>query len=317
MTYKHLSQTERYQISALMKAGISTSQIAKNLGRSKSTISREIMRNSGQRGYRPKQACEKAQERSLNCRNAKRVDQTVLNSAFELVKEEWSPEQIAGTLQISHETIYRHVYAEKDQGGTLVKHLRSQKKRRKRYASGRQRRGQIPNRRPINTRPREVDLRTEVGHWEGDTVIGAGHQQAIVTLVERKSGFAKMAKVTQKSADLVSAAIVESLKPFGGLVKTITLDNGKEFADHQRVDQMLGSTIYFADPFASWQRGTNENFNGLVRQYIPKKRPLSTVTEDELKMIENKLNNRPRKRLGFRTPNEVFHESLNRVALRV
>ena len=317
MTYKHLSQNERYQIFGLMKAELTVSQIALQVGRSKSTISREIIRNAGRRGYRPRQACMKAQERSLGSRNARKVEQTVLQSAFDLLREDWSPEQIAGILPISHETLYRHVYADKNKGGTLAKHLRSQKKKRKRYGSGRQRRGQIPNRRSIHDRPVEIELRLEVGHWEGDTVIGAGHQQAIVTLVERKSGFAKIAKVTQKTANLVSAAMVQSLCPFAGLVKTITLDNGKEFTDHQQVDRALGSTIYFADPFASWQRGTNENFNGLLRQYIPKKRPLSTVTEEELRMIENKLNHRPRKRLGFKTPHQVFYESLNTVALRV
>ena len=317
MKYNHLSQNERYQIFALMKAGLNQTQVALTLGRSKSTISREIQRNSGLKGYRPKQATLKSEVRALGSRNAKKVSVDTLKSAFDLVRQEWSPEQIAGTMNISHETVYRHVYADKECGGKLFMHLRSQKKRRKRYASGRQRRGQIPNRRSIHERPAVVDLRLEVGHWEGDTVIGARHKQAIVTLVERKSGYAKLFKVKNKTAELVSAAMIKSLKPFDGLVDTITLDNGKEFADHQRVDLELGSTIYFADPFASWQRGTNENFNGLLRQYIPKDRPLSTVTQEELKMIENKLNHRPRKRLGFRTPHEVFHESLNRVALRV
>jgi transposase, IS30 family len=317
MKYNHLSQNERYQIFALMKAGLNQTQVALTLGRSKSTISREIERNSGLKGYRPKQATLKSEVRALGSRNAKKVSVDTLKSAFDLVRQEWSPEQIAGTMNISHETVYRHVYADKDCGGKLFMHLRSQKKRRKRYASGRQRRGQIPNRRSIHERPAVVDLRLEVGHWEGDTVIGARHKQAIVTLVERKSGYAKLFKVSNKTAELVSAAMIESLKPFDGLVDTITLDNGKEFTDHQKVDLELGSTIYFADPFASWQRGTNENFNGLLRQYIPKDRPLSTVTQEELKMIENKLNHRPRKRLGFKTPHEVFHESLNRVALRV
>ena len=317
MKYNHLSQNERYQIFALMKAGLNQTQVALTLGRSKSTISREIQRNSGLKGYRPKQASLKSEVRALGSRNAKKVSVDTLKSAFDLVRQEWSPEQIAGTMNISHETVYRHVYADKECGGKLFMHLRSQKKRRKRYASGRQRRGQIANRRSIHERPAVVDLRLEVGHWEGDTVIGARHKQAIVTLVERKSGYAKLFKVKNKTAELVSAAMIKSLKPFDGLVDTITLDNGKEFADHQRVDLELGSTIYFADPFASWQRGTNENFNGLLRQYIPKDRPLSTVTQEELKMIENKLNHRPRKRLGFRTPHEVFHESLNRVALRV
>ena len=147
-------------------------------------------------------------------------------------------------------------------------------------------------------------------------MIGAGHQQAIVTLVERKSGYAKLSKVANKSAELVSQAIEDNLKPLAVRVKTLTVDNGKEFAYHQKVDEALGIQTYFADPYCSWQRGSNENYNGLLRQYIPKKRRLETVTEEELAMIENRLNHRPRKRLGFKTPHEVFHASLNRVASR-
>lgn len=315
MTYKHLSQTERYQIFSLMKEGLNCTEIAKNLDRSTSTISREIERNKGGRGYRPKQADRLAQERSLGSRNARRIGPDVLSAAFERIAEQFSPEQVAAELPISHETLYQQIYAEKVAGGVLWKNLRCQKKRKKRYASGVERRGQIVDRRPIHERPAEVGLKLVFGHWEGDTVIGARHKQAIVTLVERKSGFGKLFKVKNKTAELVSAAMIESLKPFDDLVHTITLDNGKEFADHQKVDLELGSTTYFADPFASWQRGSNENFNGLLRQYIPKKRPLSTVTEEELRMIENRLNSRPRKRLGFKTPKEVFYESLNRIAL--
>ena len=229
---------------------------------------------------------------------------------------QWSPEQISASLPVSHETIYQHVYADKAQGGTLWKHLRCQRKRRKRYASGKSRRGQIIGRRPIAERPASVETRSQVGHWEGDTVIGAGQKQAIVTLVERKSGFAVLSHVTRKTSDLVSQAIITSLAPLAQRVITVTYDNGKEFADHAVVDEALKSTAYFADPFASWQRGSNENFNGLLRQYIPKKRPLSSVTADELKMIQDRINHRPRKRLGFKTPYEVFHQSLNRVALR-
>ena len=147
-------------------------------------------------------------------------------------------------------------------------------------------------------------------------MIGAGHQQAIVTLVERKSGYALLRKVTNKSAELVSQAIEAALKPLAVKVKTLTVDNGKEFAYHQKVDQALGIQTYFADPYCSWQRGSNENYNGLLRQYIPKKRRLESVTDEELAMIEKRLKHRPRKRLGFKTPHEVFYASLNRVALR-
>ena len=317
MTYQHLSQTERYQIYILMKDGKTQSQIAQLLNRHKSTISRELARNTGNRGYRPRQACLLSEERFLGCRNAVQITTDQWNQAVDCLLAQWSPVQIANQVGISHETIYRHVYADKAAVGSLYQQLRCQKKRKKRYASGRDRRGQIVGRRPISERPAHIEARTQVGHWEGDTVIGAHHKQAVVTLVERKSGYALIAKVSNKTSDLVSQAIITKLNAVTPLVKTLTFDNGKEFAEHQRIDTALKSTTYFADPFASWQRGSNENFNGLLRQYIPKKRPLSTVTDKELRMIQDRLNNRPRKRLGFKTPNEVFMQSLNRVALRV
>jgi IS30 family transposase len=316
MNYKHLSQIERYQIYSLMKANQSITQIADQLGRHKSTISRELGRNEGCRGYRPKQACELALNRSQGSRNAREVEPWVKREADVLLGLQWSPEQIAGKLPVSHETLYLHVYADKANGGKLWKNLRCQKQKRKRYAGGQDRRGQIPNRRPLSERPGHIEDRKQVGHWEGDTVIGANHKQAIVTVVERKSGYAVIAKVENKTADLVSAAIVNRLKPFGKKVKTLTFDNGKEFCGHGKIDEALGSTSYFARPFASWERGSNENFNGLLRQYVPKKRSMESITDEEIRMIENRLNNRPRKRLGFRTPAEVFHQSLRRVALR-
>lgn len=316
MTYKHLSQAERYQIHALMKAGHDQSQIAKLLDRHKSTISRELSRNTGSRGYRPKQACEMSADRAQHSRNAPTVEPWVREAACALLCIQWSPEQIASQLPISHETVYQHVYADKAQGGTLWKHLRCQKQKRKRYASGRDRRGQIPNRRPLSERPLHIDARKQVGHWECDTVIGASHKGAVVTMVERKSGYAVMAKVEKKTSELVSSAIVDKLQPMAARVKTLTFDNGKEFAGHAHIDQQLQSTAYFARPFASWERGSNENLNGLLRQYVPKKRAMSTVSDEEIRMIQNRLNNRPRKRLGFKTPAEVFHQSLKRVALR-
>ena len=316
MNYKHLSQVERYQIYALMKAGHDQTQIAKLLDRHKSTISRELSRNRGLKGYRPKQACATAAKRSEKSRNAATMLPWVAEQAACLLKLQWSPEQIAGKLPVSHETLYQHVYSDKARGGTLWKNLRCQKQKRKRYAGGRDRRGQIPHRRPLSDRPSHIEARKQVGHWECDTVIGANHKGAIVTMVERKSGFGVIVKVAHKTSDLVSRAIVEGLQPFANRVKTLTYDNGKEFAAHIQIDQALNSTGYFARPFASWERGSNENFNGLLRQYVPKKRLMNTVDEDEITMIQNRLNNRPRKRLGFKTPSEVFHQSLKRVALR-
>lgn len=316
MTYHHLSREERYQISALLKEGLSQSDIAINLGRHKTTISREIARNSGLRGYRPKQANFLAQQRSTNSRNARQMDPSDWLLVERYLQSQWSPEQISAEVPISHETIYRHIYADKSFGGTLYSHLRCQKKRRKRYAGGRDRRGQIIGRRAISDRPAHIEERRQLGHWEGDTLIGKSHKQAIISLVERKSGYAVLAKVGNKTAHLVSSAIIDRLNPIAMKVQTLTFDNGKEFSDHAKIDSALGSISYFADPYSSWQRGSNENLNGLIRQYIPKSRPLSTVSDKELARIESLLNNRPRKRLGFKTPHEVFTLSMNTVALR-
>jgi len=299
-----------------MKAGHTITQIADLLSRSKSTISRELRRNAGSRGCWPKQACELSRQRAQGSRNAALVAPWVKAQATALLQLQWSPEQIAGKLPVSHETIYQYVYTDKASGGKLWKNLRCQKQKRKRYVGGLDRRGQIPNRRPLSERPLHVEDRKQVGHWECDTVIGANHKQAIMTVVERKSGYAVMAKVSNKTSDLVGAAIIKVLKPFQARVKTLTYDNGKEFCGHVEIDQALGSTGYFARPFASWERGSNENFNGLLRQYAPKKRAMANITDEEIRIIENRLNNRPRKRLGFKTPAEVFHQSLSRVALR-
>jgi IS30 family transposase len=229
---------------------------------------------------------------------------------------QWSPGQIAGKLPVSHESLYLYIYSDKARGGTLWKNLRCQKQKRKLYAGGRDRREQIPNRRPLSERKAHIDKPLQVGHWECDTVIGAAYHQAIITVVERKSGYAVMAKVSNKTSDLVGSAIIEALSPMKARVKTLTYDNGKEFSVHAKIDEALGSMGYFAGPFASWERRSNENFNGLLRQYVPKKRQMTSITYEELKTIENRLNNHPRKRLGFRTTAEVFDQSLSSVARR-
>jgi IS30 family transposase len=316
MNYKHLSHHERYQIYALLRAGQTQTKIASILGRHKSTVSRELKHGTGGKNYRPKQACALAAKRAKNSRNASQIAPWVLTMAGHMLNLQWSPVQIAGKLPISHETLYLRIYADQAHKGQLYKNLRCQKKRRKRYGKGHERRGQIIGRRSIEERPAHIENRNQIGHWEADTVIGVNHKHAIVTLVERKSGYGLIAKVQNKTAKLVSKAIVKLLEPFKAKVKTLTYDNGKEFARHAWIDKKLSSMGYFAKPYCSWQRGSNENFNGLLRQYVPNKRSLSTVTEEEITMIQNRLNYRPRKRLGFKTPYEVFHQSLNRVALR-
>jgi IS30 family transposase len=310
-TYTQLTQEQRYQISVLLKIGQNQTEIAEMIGKHKSTISRELRRNRGQRGYRPRQAYEMSLNRRKKAKP--RIQEATWTLIESKLQEEWSPEQVSDWLkqntdiQVSHERIYLHIYVDKRAGGSLHKHLRCQKKRRKRYG-GYDRRGKLPNRRSIEERPVIVDQRQRIGDWEVDTIIGKGHRQAIVTLTERKSRFALLRKVERRKANLVSAAVIDLLQPVADRLHTITGDNGKEFAEHERIAQELEASFFFAHPYAAWERGANENMNGLVRQYIPKDRDLSSVTGEELLLIMNKLNHRPRKCLDFKTPFEVFFE---------
>ncbi len=314
MHYTHLSQIERYQISTMLACKQSNFDIAKHLNRHESTIRREIKRGTGERGYRAGQAQNKANERGLQSRNASQISQDIWQQVDFLVRVEHSPEQIAGCLPVSHESVYQYIYNTGPQ--ELRLHLRCQKQRKKRYGKGYSHRGAIPNRRSIDLRSPAVELRGSVGHWEADTVISKDHKGVLVTLVERKSGFALIKLLPNKSAQAVSAAMIELLEPFKQMVSSITCDNGTEFAKHEAVDASLGCTTYFADPYCSWQRGTNENTNGLIRQYIPKARCFDNVTDEEVQMIQDKLNYRPRKRLEFKTPDYVFYNSIKRRALR-
>ena len=310
-SYQQLTREQRYQIYALLKMGHNQTEIAQTVGVHKATISRELGRNTGQRGYRPRQAQQLSQARR------KKGQPRIAASTWQVVKEklqqDWSPEQISGWLaknkavHISHEWIYQHVYADYQADGQLYKHLHSQKKRRKRL-HGQDRRGQLSGRRNIEERPAIVDDRTRIGDWEVDTIIGKQHQQAIVTLTERKSRFALLGKVSQRSAEQVQARLVQLMRPFLDKLETMTGDNGKEFAQHEQLAVELDMDFFFAHPYASWERGSNENMNGLVRQYLPKKTDFSQVTNADLVWIMDRLNMRPRKCLGFRTPFEVFFD---------
>jgi len=309
--YTQLSCEQRYQIKALLKMGHSQTDIARVLEVHKSTIGRELQRNCGQRGYRPKQAQQKATERRQQ-KSKTAIRAKTWQLVAEKLRTDWSPEQISAWLKkqghqsVSHEHIYQYVYADKRKGGELYKHLRCQKKRRKRYGSY-ERRGRIPARKGIEMRPEAVNLRNRLGDWEVDTVIGKGHRGVLVTLTERKSRFTLLRRVSHKSADVVAKTVIELLNWVTHLA-TITADNGREFASHQMIAQKLGVAFYFAHPYASWERGTNENTNGLIRQYLPKNRDLKTVSAAEEVMIMDRLNLRPRKCLDFMTPYEVFFE---------
>ena len=228
-----------------------------------------------------------------------------------------SPKQIADKLGISHETIYRYIYRDKKAGGCWHWYQHCQKPHRKRCnGSNRNRRSFIANKARIDDRPAHIKDQAQIGHREFDTVVGPFHGSRLLTGVERKSGFAAATLLADASAQSACQAMSRLLKPFAGRLKTVTTDKGKEFAKHQDIDAKLGCQSYFCRPYANLQRGCNENLNGLIRQCLPRQHDLSSVTQEELDMILDRLNNRPRKRLGFKTPNEVFLQSRKRVAIR-
>ncbi len=319
---------ERYQIDDLRCEGFSQTRIAKQIGRSTSTVTRELKRNKGERVWRAHKAHEKAKGRltKRGRANARKVSEDIWEYAKnKLQTNQWSPDQISGQLKlkgagrISHEFIYQRVLADKKAGGELYKHLRCQKLRKKRYGSNRGR-PTILNRTGMKNRPAIVDMRKRIGDWEGDTIIGAGcNSGAIVSTVERVSRFTILAKINNKSPDGVTKAFIRKMGPFSKLAYTMTVDNGGEFAFHEKISRALNMKVYFATPYASWERGTNENTNGLVRQYFKKSMRLDTVTDEDVQRIADKLNHRPRKCLGYRTPYQVFSKACKKkgVALRI
>ena len=313
MNYTHLTQEERYQIHSMRRQGISQACIAAELGRCASSISRELARNSTDKGYKPKQAQLQAELRQSQRRNAHQFEDSHWKLVEIYLRLHLSPQQVSdrlaleGRLSISTESIYQYAYADKAQGGDLVTYLRCQKVRRKRYASGHERRGVLKNRIGIEHRPAVVDLKNRIGDWEGDTVIGKGHKGALVTLVERKSRYTLAHPLPSKHSSGVTQAIVELLRPHKKVCKTLTFDNGKEFAEHEFIGSCLDAKVYFAHPYCSWERGLNENTNGLLRQFFPKKSSLLKVTKAQVDEAVYLLNHRPRKCLGYRTPHEVFY----------
>ena len=314
--YTHLTESERYHIWTMKKQNNSLRSIAKDMDRSVSTISREIKRNSGQRGYRHNQAQEFASYRHKEKKKHIKVTDEITRYIREKLKLLWSPEQIGGRLRIdksitlSHETIYRFILKDKTSGGSIYKYLRHQcKKYRKRYG-GRDYRGRIPNRVDIDNRPTVVNDRSRIGDWEADTIIGKGHQGSLVTVAERKSRMYLAIPIVRKTAYATVVAITELLKPMENLVHTITFDNGREFSRHMDIASQLGCDTYFAKPYHSWERGLNENHNGLLRQFFPKKMSLHKLTKKNVALATSLMNNRPRKCLGFNTPSEIFSQYL-------
>lgn len=316
--YKQLTHKERYQIYALLKEGLNYSQIAKNIGFHKSTISRELSRNSNKENYHPDSASIKTFTRHRNKNKFIKITVNVQKYIHRYLKQDWTPEQVAGKLKldyiadISHEAIYQYIYKNKKAGGRLYLHLPHKLKRYNKRSGVYNSRGMINNRVSISKRPKIVEHKTRIGDWEVDTVIGKYHQGAIVTIVDRKSKFTLMKKLPTKEAIGVSNAIVELLYPIKNIIHTITSDNGKEFSYHESISNSLNINYYFCDPYSSWQRGLNENTNGLIRRYIPKRTDFDTISDKEIVMIQNKLNHRPRKSLGYKTPFEVFMKEVSR-----
>lgn len=321
MRYKQLDYEKRCQIYGLWRAGCNQSEIAKEVGVHKSTISREFKKNItfvraslGCWQYKPNYAQTYADERHKNKRKYVKFTKEIESFVREKLLQEWSPEQICGyakrhhLFSISHERIYQFILADKEKGGTLYKNLRHQhKKYRKRYGSP-QRQGPIKNRIMIHERPEIVDEKKRLGDWEIDTIIGKQHKQAIVTLVERVSKKTLIGQVGSKQADFVRSQVIRLLNSIKHYVLSITADNGAEFSQHEQIASALETHIYFAHPYHSWERGLNENTNGLIRQYIPKGKDFADLTDSDIIEIQERLNNRPRKSLGYATPNEVFEE---------
>jgi len=321
MPYTHLTQEERYVISHLTCAGFSLREIARRINRHHTTVSRELNRNG------PEYDCTvywydwthpKALKRRHKARHHRRCsNQHLVNYVKRRLKDDWPPEVIAEKLKIdypdddkmriSHETIYRWIYLDAKGGGTLYHHLRRRRKKRrrqKRYGSGRR---FIPGRVSIAERPAIVDSRERFGDWEGDTVEGKKSTGYIATHVERKSRYLLAAKLANKKAESLT---IQSTKAFWRIPKkmrqTLTVDNGKEFSRFKELENKTGLTVYFADPYAAWQRGTNENTNGLLRQYFPKGTDFRKITEEDLAFAVKKLNHRPRKCLCYQSPHKVF-----------
>ena len=313
--YKQLTLEQRYTISVLLQNRTKQKEIAKAINVSPSTVSREIRRNSGVRG---RYNWETAQANAVQTKRRKPGNHSINKEVMEearhlLVAEQWSPERISGVLAkdgkyISHETIYRMIRKDKAEGGTLYKHCRHKLKRRARPVGGR--RISIPNRTSISERPAEVDGK-RFGDFEMDTIVGRGNHGAIVTLIERSTNMLFMRKLKKgKNAKELARTVIHLLSPFKEHVKSITTDNGTEFACHEMIGKSLGVTIYFADPYASWQKGAIENANGLIRQYVPKTETFEHVSHQQITKYSKKINIRPRKKLEFKTPHECFYEQI-------
>lgn len=320
----HLTQEQRYTISVMIKQNHSRTMIAQAIGKCRTVVWRELKRNSDKRNgeYRYDLAQRKYEQRMRDKPKYIKFTGELKEKTLDLLKDDLSPEQIHGRLKsrgketVSSETIYTHVWDDKAKGGKLYLHLRCQGRKYRKRGNLKDSRGIIKNRVSIDKRPKSVENKNRFGDLEGDLIIGKNHKQAIVTINDRSSGILRMGKVESKDATQVREVIeslLEGWLPYD--VRTLTLDNGKEFAEHELITENIGIDVYFANPYSPWERGANENLNGLVRQYLPKGADFSKISHDDIEEIEAKLNNRPRKRYNFDTPIERMEKLLfNNVA---
>ena len=315
MKYCQITSDERYMISALRMQGHNAAEIARQLCRHPSTICRELNRNFSRfdGAYRPSVAIHRTSGRRSRSRRNLHFSAKDHRLVIKHLKEGWSPEQISGrlgddgVLSISHETIYTYIWRNKLHGGELFKHLRCATKKRRKRRNSYDSRGRLAGKRHISERPLSVETRASIGHWEIDTVAGVGSKDCIVTLAERKSGFAIIGKLNDKTMDETNERTTELIRKYWSRFKTITADNGSEFHGYAKIEQATGIKFYFATPYHSWERGSNENLNGLIRQYLPKRASMAHLTQHACNAIARRLNTRPRKRLGYRTPEECFY----------
>lgn len=311
--YNQLTLEQRYHLYALCKMGKTQKAMAKELEVSPSTISRELRRNGGKKGYRPKQAHIKAMSRRKKARRPSKWTALVIYFVEKMLREDLSPEQVSGRLykccrlRLSPESIYQHIWKDKKNGGTLYLHLRINNGKKKRKRRGkRDSRGHIKNRVSIDKRPYIVEKRSRIGDWEIDTIIGKDHKGALLTIVERKAKWTLVKKLAGKDSVPVTEAVIDLMRDLKDKVQTITADNGKEFAGHEEISRILKIEFYFTHPYHSWERGLNENTNGLIRQYFPKGMSFDSITDEDVAFVMDRLNNRPRKSLDYATPDEVF-----------
>jgi IS30 family transposase len=311
-TYHQLTPGERYELSALRKQGYTKAEIARALGRHRSTIGREIQRNAREDGgYRASTAGERTRARRSRSRRNRRFTDDAWALVVRWLREDFSPEQVSGWLRrrgelwISHETIYRYIWADRRRGGTLYLHLRgARKQRRKRYGRN-DSRGRLAGKRAISERPPGAANRSRVGHLEGDTVLGTD-RSCILTLVDRKTGYTMIGKLKARTVEATNRAAIFLINRTERCTRSLTVDNGTEFHGYKHIEVATGAEFFFATPHHSWERGTNENTNGLIRQYAPKRTSLAHLTQAHCDRIAHKLNDRPRRRLGFRTPRECY-----------